>query len=747
MNSPYLDPRELPSAADLIDQVKRSITTASSLRVFERMAEAHKKYACEFPGKTGTGRKEGTDDKPAFPWNGAPDTDQRLIAEIVQEFTDIGMAAFERANLTIAPRSIADPSAENADRAGIWKAVLAYHLECMEDELPDEVGRFIHIACKYGRAVLAPSWHETRKLDERQLDPAQVLQIFMQEAINIVSAEMFPSGPFNPETGNPSLTADELKLVTAEAAKRVDTLFADPDKRPELLQSLMVLDPDMTEAEAKRVAKDLKRGQPATYYVPITDEQRPKFRALIPWVHVFYPPETTDISKTPWVGEVEWLHLTELEARAVEEGWDKEWVEAVKNTGGQKFDMGNAPSWVFAGWGVGIGIQDEIVDATPEAKTHLFQILTLHHKATSPSGVPGLYRTVLHGNVTDKVALHEHCPYAAGSMPYVGLKLGDEEVFDLNEGIPELAGSVQQEIKFQRDARGSQVQLRASPPLQEPVGQGAGEAQIKPGIRLFMRRAAAAGGEYKFLQIPPIGSESLEFETATKNALDAFFFRGPNVDPEIKLIRRQRWANRVLSAIKKAYRFTFQLVQQYTDDIEASTIAGVPVKLQVTREEIQGKFALQMDFDVGDLNLEATTKKMEMLTTMLIPLDRNGIVQTNTLIRYMARKLMPEIAERIVGKDDEMQQKHIDDEENAIAKMAAGLEPAFKPGQNAALRLQIMQDSVAKSPRLAEMLQSDEMFAAVYQNRMKQYQFELDQQQNAVIGRTGGKPVLTGEAA
>ena len=732
-----LSPRATPSATDLIAQVRNSLTTASALQIYERMDRAQEKYECKWPGKNFTGRKRGTAEKPAFPWEDAPDTDQRIVGEIVMEFTDIGMAAFERANLSLAPRSITDPSADNSNRAGIWKQVMSYHLEQMADELPDETARFIHTACKFGKAVLRVGWHETVKQEERKLAPDTVINLFMQQAMEAVGAEMFP--------GVQGYVAAEIELITAEAVKRVDTLFMDPLAKPELLQSLMALDPLMMEDEARRVAKTLVRGQEATYYVAVPDEQRPSFRALIPWVHVFYPPETTDPSKAAWVGEVEWLNRTDLEARAAEEDWDKKWLEQVLLHPGVSFDMGNVPSWVFSTYEVGIGVQQQIIDASPEAKdavNGMFQVLTLHHRAISPTGVPAIYRTVLHGLVTDALAIHELCPYVGG-MPYIGLRFTDSEVFDLNEGIPELAGAAQQEIKFQRDSRAAQVQLRASPPLQEPVGQGAGEAQIKPGQRLFLRRAAAAGGEYRFLQIPAIGSESLEFERATKQTLDEFFFRGPTVDPEIKLLRRQRWANRVLQAMGKALKFTFQLVQQYTDDIEASTIAGVDVNLRATREEIQGKFALQLDFDVTDLNLEDTAKKMDFISRMLIPLDRNGIVNTNQLIRYAARKFMPEIADRIVGRDEEVQQRHINDEENAIAKMFSGLEPAFIPGQNPSLRLGVMEDSIRKSPRLARMLNDDPDFAAVYQNRMKQYQFELQQQENATIGKMGGKPVLT----
>jgi hypothetical protein len=177
--------------------------------------------------------------------------------------------------------------------------------------------------------------------------------------------------------------------------------------------------------------------------------------------------------------------------------------------------------------------------------------------------------------------------------------------------------------------------------------------------------------------------------------------------------------------------------------VEASTIAGQPVQLQATRAEIQGQFNLSLKFDVSDLNLEYTTKVLDFISRLLVPLDVNGIIDRNKLIAFAARKFSPELADKIVRQSEDVQMSEIEDEQGAIARMAAGVEPPFKEGKNANLRAQVLRESVQKSPRLAQLLQADpDNFGALYENRLKQYDFAVQQQQNAQIGRVGGQPLL-----
>jgi hypothetical protein len=84
-----------------------------------------------------------------------------------------------------------------------------------------------------------------------------------------------------------------------------------------------------------------------------------------------------------------------------------------------------------------------------------------------------------------------------------------------------------------------------------------------------------------------------------------------------------------------------------------------------------------------------------------------------------------------------------EDEQTAFAKIAAGTEPPLKEGgQNAQVRLQTLQTIIQSNPAVQQRYQQDEIFRNMIDARAQAFQFQLQQQQNAVIGRTGAQPAL-----
>jgi hypothetical protein len=84
-----------------------------------------------------------------------------------------------------------------------------------------------------------------------------------------------------------------------------------------------------------------------------------------------------------------------------------------------------------------------------------------------------------------------------------------------------------------------------------------------------------------------------------------------------------------------------------------------------------------------------------------------------------------------------------EDEQGAFAKIAAGTEPPLKEGgQNAQVRLQTLQTIIQSNPAVQQRYQQDEIFRSMIDARAQAFQFQLQQQQNAVIGRTGAQPAL-----
>jgi len=103
----------------------------------------------------------------------------------------------------------------------------------------------------------------------------------------------------------------------------------------------------------------------------------------------------------------------------------------------------------------------------------------------------------------------------------------------------------------------------------------------------------------------------------------------------------------------------------------------------------------------------------------------------------------PNLADVLVQDIGKATQAEQEDEQVQFAKIAAGTEPPLKEGgQNAQVRLQTLQQIIQSNPAVSQRYQQDEIFRRMLDARMQAFQFQLQQQQNAVIGRTGAQPAL-----
>jgi hypothetical protein len=91
---------------------------------------------------------------------------------------------------------------------------------------------------------------------------------------------------------------------------------------------------------------------------------------------------------------------------------------------------------------------------------------------------------------------------------------------------------------------------------------------------------------------------------------------------------------------------------------------------------------------------------------------------------------------------EEAQQKVMKDVTDDLAKIFAGIEVPARPN-GAQIAMQMVQAYV-QQPDVAQRAQQDEAFAARLQKYAEAYQFQLQQAQNAEIGRIGTAPAQMG---
>jgi hypothetical protein len=103
----------------------------------------------------------------------------------------------------------------------------------------------------------------------------------------------------------------------------------------------------------------------------------------------------------------------------------------------------------------------------------------------------------------------------------------------------------------------------------------------------------------------------------------------------------------------------------------------------------------------------------------------------------------PNLADLLVRDPGPAAAMEANDEQLAYTKIAAGTEPELPAeGQNHQLRAQVLQGIIQANPAVQQRYQQDEIFRKMIDARLKGFNFQLQQQQNAQIGRQGTLPAL-----
>jgi hypothetical protein len=186
------------------------------------------------------------------------------------------------------------------------------------------------------------------------------------------------------------------------------------------------------------------------------------------------------------------------------------------------------------------------------------------------------------------------------------------------------------------------------------------------------------------------------------------------------------------------------LAQQYMTPEEVARITGnAQLAFNASPQDIRGRFDITAEFDARLLDNEALGAKLEYLAKILVPMDSFGVIDRAGLVKYMFQAVDPNLAGMLVQDIGKATQAEIEDEQTAFAKIAAGTEPPLKEGgQNAQVRLQTLQQIIQSNPAVQQRYQQDEIFKKMIDARAQAFQFQLQQQQNAVIGRVGSQPAL-----
>jgi len=645
---------------------------------------------CVWPGQSEDGRKhQSALGKAPFPWESSSDVRIRLADNIIRDNCALLVNSFFKARVQVQPVESSD-APQKAMAQSVLQWLLFQH--CLDD-LRREVRLAAEFRETFGLSVMAVEWQQTTR--------TEVKTFSLEQAQAMVA-----------ESQDPNLAA-MLEVI-------VDPL--QEDLAAELLGQII---PELGKPAKVRA---LREKGVVEWEEPYIFENRPTFTALEPWEDIIFPVNTYSLQRAAFVARRELFTEVELRERAATEGWDEDWLEeAVKHKGQlRRINMN-------------IHRTDQFIE---EQNRDMVEIWHVYRKENDDkTGAIRVTCTVLSPHVGDKAAKHEVMPYAHGLYPFV--ELPRERVTRPlleSRGVPEIVQTAQDEIKIQRDFRADRASISILPPLKVPANRGKFDLVIGPAVQIPERRP----GEIGWMDPPPFDKGSIEVEAATRLDVNNYFGRiADGVPPQISMLHTQEMIDSWLLDMKLVMVQAFALAQQYMTPEEVQRVSGNALPFNASPADIRGRYDLTAEFDARLLDAEQLGAKLDYLAKVLVPLDSMGVIDRAGLVKYMFQAVDPNLSGILVRDIGAATQAEIEDEQGAFAKIAAGTEPPLKEGgQNAQVRLETLQKIIQSNPAVQQRYQQDEIFKRMIDARAQAFQFQLQQQQNAVIGRVGAQPAL-----
>jgi hypothetical protein len=609
---------------------------------------------------------------------------------IVRDHVAMLTNAFFKARVQVQPVESMDIDKRNAAES-VLKWLLFQHVL---DDLRREVQLAANFRETYGLAVMAVDWVRTTR--------TEIKSFSMEDAMAMLQ-----------ESQDPNLQA-LLEVVL------------DPEQEELAAQLMGEVIPEL--GTTAKVRQFREKGF-VEWEQPYVFESRPQWTALEPWEDIIFPAQTYSLQRAAFVARRELLTEPELRERAAVEGWDDKWVEQVVE---KKGDIRRIS--------LNLHRSDQFLYDHQRDMLEIWHVYRKEHDDRTKA--MRVTRTVLSYHVHDRVAIHDILPYAHALYPFVELprERASRPILE-SRGVPEIVQTAQEEVKIQRDMRGDRASLVTLPPLKTSAARGKFDLILGPGVQIPERRP----GEISWMEPPRPDAGSIEVEMSIRNDVDNYFGRiSEAVPPQRYMLHTQEMVDSWLLDMKLCLVQTLALCQQYMTEEEVARVTGNPaLPLTASPADIRGRFDVTCEFDARLLDSEALGAKLDYLAKVLVPLDSFGVIDRAGLVKYMFQAVDPNLAGVLVQDIGAATQAEIEDEQVQFSKIAAGTEPPLKEGgQNAQVRLQTLQQIIQSNPAVSQRYQQDEIFRRMLDARMQAFQFQLQQQQNAVIGRVGAQPAL-----
>ena len=639
-----------------------------------------------WPGKSRDLRKHGAD---AFPWDGASDLESHVIDERVTRLVSLFMSALNRANIQAFPVEATDiPRAKVVSNFLKWMTTSGYIPRFRQE---------MELAANYllerGVMITYCGWVMEDRTFKQKIDLRRIA------AVSPELADLIATGQ-----------NDEIVIQQMQAAVQV------------------------SEANAKKALEELRETGVAE--VPTVRRQinAPEVKTVAPDGDFIFPAYVTDPQRAPYCFWRTYYTAQELQNKVSTDGWDQNFVEHVI----ENFSGVNINSLEREQEGRrSISLTDDAYEAE-----ELIEIIHGYQRLIDEDDKSeGIYETVFHESFSGDAGLGIQA-YAKFELlngyedyPVVVTRFSEDtkRLYDAMT-VPSLLRGIQSQVKVERDSRIDSNSLSTLPAVTHPKGRKPEE--IGPGRFIPEVRA----GEIRFMQGPGFYPGSVEMENNLQAQADRMV--GLDEDSPLSSVRRQFLVDKYLQHIAQVVATCYKNFQRFGPNEIFFNVTGIPDPQMFDKGNPNENYDVTVSFDVLNASSEKQEAKLNQLVS-LIQMDRNGLIDVDKLLTAIAGSIDPVLASGILRPAQEAQDKMLKDITDDLSKIYSGIEvPARPNGAQAAL--QIIQ-SYVQQPDIAKRLQEDEAFAQRLQKYNAQYQFVIQQAENAQIGRIGTAPAQMGQ--
>ena len=640
---------------------------------------------CSWPGKSIDMRKHGAD---AFPWEGASDTEARIIDERINSYVSLFTASLARANIRAYPIEHSD-----AGRARVVSAFLKWMVASYIPRFKEEMELGANYFLERGLMITYIGWERTEKKYLQKIDLNQIA------------------------TSSPDLAR----------------LIIDGKNDDEIIEMFKSVYPNLVDKRAKKALKELRNKGVSEIPVTRMSVDRPFLQSCAPDGDVFFPSYCIDPQRAPYVFYRTFLSVQEVLSRVTSSGWDESWAEYIcsKYRGVNTYNLDG----VYGSRGSTSNRTRQQYNASELIEV----VYSFQRLIDDEDGSEGIYCTVFHPKFSGASDVKGYAKFELlngyNDYPFVVTRLSNssKRMYDV-ETFSDLLRGPQDQVKAERDSRTDRNSLATLPPILHPPGNA--PTDYGPGRYIPIRRA----GEISFGPTPPYNPGSIEMERTMISAADKIV--GLDVADPLSSIRQQYFVNKFLSHTQDVIKMAFKCYQRFGPDQVFFRVTGVADPMQFDKGNPDEDFDIKISFDV--LNNDPETHEARLAQfVQLLQLDKNGRINTDSLLEHMAGSIDPIMADAVLQPAEQASQQVVKMVTDDLAKIFAGIEMPARPN-GAQVALQVIQQYVAQQD-VAQRLEQDETFRGRLEKYAQQYQFALTQMQNAQIGRIGTAPAQMGQ--